>query len=434
MAKLPDPRVGFIVDGVSGTPYLAAVLHAGADGILLEIPLFKGVTDDHIGWFEDPSTIPDSLQFIDVHGSTSLSGFRSRNSSQNLSRGGGLGTIEVSYLAMTGVQQPDYSSLHGLSSEIVGLPTWLSPGVFTCETELDGAARLKATTFRVQSRPDVAIPGVPCVLLSPHWNTEHDYANGSHTMRETVRVETHFEVAGSWAQHLRLHRAIQDLIALAFWHPTGLVVQNALRIDDPITTMDGKEWGEEWKTAMAPLSGRRSKGSPDRPLPKGNRPLFYFDDIGAGGVAKWMSEYDVLGQAMWVLSASLFRGGGTVEVQLLQVGTALEALGREIALRSGRLVTGQFDKTFHFETALVEVGNDTDCSLAKILAGLQGIEDWAKAFNAAYKGVKHADNALPNPEEAYLRSEQGALLARIWLARHLGADRSQLESRMDALL
>ena len=133
---------------------------------------------------------------------------------------------------------------------------------------------------------------------------------------------------------------------------------------------------------------------------------------------------------MWVLSASLFRGGGTVEVQLLQVGTALEALGREVALRSGRLQVGKFDKTFHFETALVEVGNDTDCSLTKVLAGLPDIDAWAKAFNTAYKGVKHADKPLPDPKEAYFRADQGAWLARLWLARHLGTDRATLESRV----
>ncbi len=430
MPEPPAHRPGFVVDGVPDTPHLAAVLHAGPEGIQLEVPLLEGVTDDHIKWFKDPTTIPDHLQFIDMHGSTSLSGFRSRSSSRDLLRGTWLGTVEVSYFAMTGHRQPDYSEIHGLSSEIAGLPTWLEPDVFSDDTETDDAGRLQAATFRVESRPDVTVPGVAGLLLSPHWHTEHDYANGSHTMRETVRVETRFEEPLPWTEHLRVHRSIQDLIALAFWHPTNLVVHSALRVDDPATTLDGTEWGEQWQTAIAPHSGRRSKSSPVRPLTKNARPLFYFDDIGADGVATWMREYDALGQAMWVLSSSLFRGGGTVEVQLLQVGTALEALGREVALRSGRLEEGKFDKTFQFETALIEVGEDTDCSLDKVLAGLTDIEAWAKAFNTTYKGVKHADNALPNPNEAYLRGEQGALLARLWLARHLGADRSQLESRL----
>lgn len=430
MAKLSEHRAGFIVDGVPDTPHLAAVLHAGPDGVQLELPLLESVTDDHIKWFQDPTTIPDHLQFIDVHGSTSLSGFGSRNSSRDLVRGTWLGTVDVSYLVRTGQRQPDYSAIHGLSSEIAGLPIWLEPDVFSTATETDDGGRLQAATFRVESRPNVVIPGVDELLLSPHWHTEHDYANGSHTMHETVRIETRFDDPRAWTDHLRMHRSIQDLLALAFWHPTDLIVHSALRIDDPITTMDGTEWGEQWQPAIAPHTGRRSKSSPDRPLPKDARPLFYFDDIGADGLATWMREYEELGQAMWVLSSSLFRGGGTVEVQLLQVGTALEALGRVVALKSGRLVEGQRDASFQFQTALIEVGKDTDCSLDKILAGLPDIEAWAKAFNAAYKGVKHADNPLPDPTVAYLHGEQGALLARLWLARHLGADRAKLESRL----
>lgn len=431
MTKPPSRRAGFVIDGVPNTPHLAAVLHADPDGIRLEIPLLKGVTDDHMKWFEDPTAIPNTLWFVDTHGSTCLSGFGSRTLVRNLSRGTGLGTLDVSYFAMTGERRPNYSEINGLSSELVGLPKWLEPNVFSHETNTDESGRLQAATFRVQSRPKVTIPGATGLLLSPHWHTDHDYANRRHAMSETVRVDTRYEEPRSWSEHLRVHRAIQDLIALAFWHPVELVVHSAFRSDDPITTLDGAEWGEEWRTSIAPFSGRRSKGSPTRPLPKNARPLFYFNDIGADGVATWISEYKALGQAMWVLSSSLFRGGGTVEVQLLQVGTALEALGREIALRSGRLKEGTDDRSFHFQTALIEVGNDTDCSLDKVLDGLTDIKAWASAFNAAYKGVKHADNALPDPNEAHLRGEQGALLARLWLARHLGADRSRLESRLN---
>jgi hypothetical protein len=54
---------------------------------------------------------------------------------------------------------------------------------------------------------------------------------------------------------------------------------------------------------------------------------------------------------------------------------------------------------------------------------------WATAFNRAYLGVKHADNPQPNVDDAYNRAREGALLARLWLARHLGVDRVELESR-----
>jgi hypothetical protein len=55
--------------------------------------------------------------------------------------------------------------------------------------------------------------------------------------------------------------------------------------------------------------------------------------------------------------------------------------------------------------------------------------DWAAAFNKAYIGVKHADKPSPGGQDVYDRASEGVLLARLWLARHLGVQREVLENR-----
>lgn len=196
--------------------------------------------------------------------------------------------------------------------------------------------------------------------------------------------------------------------------------------------MDDTDHGATWRTAVVPAAGRGPKSSTLRPLATNRPPLFTFADIGIDGLERWFAEYEHLGQAMWVLAASLFRTGGTVEVQLLQVGTALEALGYELAVRSGQVIRGKSHRSTLVQ-ALTLVCTSTDCNIDQVLAGAT-VDEWAVEFNRAYKGVKHADNPLPDPNDARTRSEQGALLARLWLARNLGVDRAHLEARLSGVL
>jgi len=425
----PDVRIGFLADGDEATPHLAGMLRVEDGQTLIEIPLAEGATGPFAKWFRDWAA-PTSLIFQDGYGAASLSGLRARthaSSGHAVDRG----VLEVGQLVQCGVRAPDFSEVHGVRSEIAGLPRWMEPRVFRLETRTDNDGRIQGATFAVDVVPATAIPGVPGLLLSPSFRTSHEWADGMHSMRETTQVETRFANPRPWAEHIRLHRTLQDLVSLAFWQACDLAIQQAKRDDDPEVTLDDEDHDVQWRAAVVPSAGRGPNSSLLRPLATNRRPLFTFADIGATGVERWYREYGELGQAMWVLAASLFRSGSTIEVQLLQVGVALEALGYELAARSGRVTRGAKDNSFTFETALRTICDSTDCSLDRVLDG-DTAEQWATAFNAAYKGVKHADNPLPDPAEAHQRSEQGALLARLWLARHLGAKRDELEKRIPA--
>jgi hypothetical protein len=148
-------------------------------------------------------------------------------------------------------------------------------------------------------------------------------------------------------------------------------------------------------------------------LPANRLPLFAFRDIGVRGVSKWMSEYETLGRPMWTLAATVFQTGATVELRLLQVGAALEALGYRLA--------GSPTKPLNFIEYLHTIAENTAADLSNVYGTQPQVDSWALAFNAAYKGVKHADNPLPTPDVAAQMAQSGSLLARVWLAHHLAA-------------
>ena len=438
MKDLPGTHVGFIIDGDAETPYIAVQLTVTPDECLLEIPMREGVTDAYQAWFSsfwssnsDDAKIPESLVFTKLGLTCDLSALRQKHISNSMDDSQGTGILSVGRVVETGIDAPEsYKTINALRSELDGLPAWIRPGVFAMEVHPNEEGRVEGVTYTVESKPSISVPGYSELALHPHFNTTHEWSNGLHSMRETMQIGTQFVDPQDWTVHHKLHRAIQDLVSIAYWFPCNAVAVQALREDDAEKDMGGGSHGRAWRSVVVPDFGRRTVRTPIRVLPSNDRPLFDFTDIGADGLGKWLAEYDQLGQAMWVLASSLFRAGGTVEVQLLQVGTALEALGYEIAIRSGRLTMGVKDKTFQFQSALRMIADDTDCDLSKIIDGHADFAAWSTAFNDAYKGVKHADNELPEPNNSYKRALQGAWLARVWLARHLGMDKEKLEGRI----
>lgn len=424
--------VGYLIDGRDDTPHVVGMLTINHDKASLEVPLLSGQTDVYESeWFKD-STLPEELLFRNQEVSFSLTDIAFNQYNTALGGAHGTGILTIGRVVETGTRAPSYQSFHGLRSEIVGLSTWLAPRSFIDTFELTEQHRLRSATFTIEKKPNISVEGVEGLSLCPSFTISHSWSNGVHSMTERMTVETRFPDPGTWWEHAQHHRALQDLISLSYWWACDADVDAVLREDDPATSIADTSHGEEWRHAQVTGFGRRTVRDTPPDLPSKRRPLFTYDDIGAAGLAKWYADYQDLGQAMWVLSSSLFRHGGTVEVRLLQVGVALEALGYELAIRSGRLRKDKRDRSFTLVKALTTIAESVDCSLRKVLRDYPDIATWAAAFNKAYIGVKHADNALPTAQDSSDRAAEGALLARLWLARHLGMSREALEAREHA--
>lgn len=392
-------RIGFFYDQNESTPHVAAMLRTTAAAITLEIPLLRGVSDMFENWFQTPFAEVPSLVFRDIFGKESLNSLRYLTHDQTFPNGMGRGVLSVGQMVHCEATVSDYSEPKGVRSEIRGLPRWMRPKVFSSVYSQDEYSLISGVTFEVERAPSVTVSSVPTLRLAPHFSTSHRWSEGIHTMRETMQVETVFEAPGAWRDHVQIHRTMQDLVSLAFWQPCALTVVSACNDEDSGDSLllDSPPGSNRWREAMMPSAGRRV--SLGQSVDLGDSiPLFDYDDIGADGISKWFDEYSQLGQTMWVLAASLFRSGGIVEVQLLQVGTALEALGYELAAREQLLVRGS-KTTFSFEKALQLVCDSVGCSLERLLGGETTVA-WTKSFNRTYKGVKHADNPFPDPNDA----------------------------------
>jgi hypothetical protein len=141
MKELDGTYVGFILDGTDDTPDQAVMLTIGFDSIVIEMPLVDGATDVYEkAWFKD-RTIPEELVFKNQDESFSLLHLRLSHSSASIGRGYGVGRLEAGGLVVTGSRTPSYQNIHGLQSELAGLPAWIAPDVFSSEVVPDEDGR-----------------------------------------------------------------------------------------------------------------------------------------------------------------------------------------------------------------------------------------------------------------------------------------------------
>lgn len=420
MSELLGQYVGFIFDQTEETPHHTGVLEVRSDGIALEVPLLESVTDAHDAWFATQD-MPDELYFRNHQDAFYITGLQVKQRTINYPSGHGIGRATADRIVKTAGASTTFANLNGLRSELDGLPAWVGgdSGIeLSFESHPDNESWLRSVGFKGTEQQPRVVPGIAGLSFANHFKFTADRANQVYLMSHALNIETMFADPGDWNSHTRIHHAIQDLVSLAYWHPCNL---RAIDLHHQDETLSGRP---VWRPTFTPNFGRRAVGQSLPPLPGGARPLFAYEDIKASGLERWWNTYDKLRKAMQALSASLFRIGGTVEVQLLQVATALEHLGFFLASSTSQ-------QKANFEPTVQRIIDSTDCGPSlerKVLKGRTS-KQWAADFNKAYKGVKHADNQLPDGLTSYNCADEGAWLARLWLARFLNTDSTVLDQR-----
>ncbi len=296
-------RIGQLYDDVQDTPHVAAQLRRDSAGVHLELSLLADVTDYYADWFR-MRQLPSFLAFRDTSGPVALAGLRFERYNRSLASGLAGGTIRVGQ-AVIGADVADYSSLDGLRSEVAGMARWSGLSSVTEDRAHTEEGRLRSFVITAESQDAVAVSDDASVLLTPYFLIRPDDANGRTLIQEQILVETRARPAAPWDEHLRTHRALQDLLSLAYWHPCALRVTAAQRLDDPYRTMDDQDLGSRWLEAIVTRPGR-ARPEHDLELPAHAHPLFAFSDIGPRGVSQWLREYQTLGRPMWPLAALLF--------------------------------------------------------------------------------------------------------------------------------
>ncbi|MFE4463752.1 HEPN domain-containing protein [Oerskovia sp. NPDC056781] len=318
----------------------------------------------------------------------------------------------------TGAKHTDYSTIHGMSSIVDGLARWARRTPVTQEITFDGG-RVDGLTIRARNLEAICLGGPLGLELTTSYTHSPQPEGGVYAISTALEVRTRSLEAIDWGAHTSTHRMIQDLMCLVYGKPCLARLDAVMREDDQ--EIEPKDERRFWRDAYEPTFGRSARGTEG--ISDKDLPLFYLDDTDPDKLASWLTGQSLWSRPTWIGVTPLFHTDLPVESRLLQVAVALEALGAAIAKSRSEKPPTTFE-------GLLEVVFRAIGYAPTAIVGEASSKEWCTAFNKAYKGVKHADNPMTDPIEAYERSRQGLTLMRCWLAVELGVTREVLDANL----
>lgn len=393
--------------------------------IVLTLPIKRLDREDpYFRWFgrginfgDDPSRTkfsykpPSVLLFQDERGDVVLVGCQPVGMSSNLAVGAGR---IVPNFAVMGGQSLKYERINGLRAEIPGLAQWtrIKSVQTTPTTDKDG--RVQRVDVKLDSPPAIRLSRSMNLTLLPSWRTSYPDKVGTFAAHDVVQLQTEKRRVTSWEEHLDGHLGLRDLLVVSAWHPFGFSRLWAHRDDDPETVLSGDLIGPRWAEAIT----YRLRQHVD--WVKDPRFLFTFDDVGTAGVHRWLKLRRQYIRAIQPLIAIADRKDAFWETRMVQSGIALEALGYQLAVDSGRNPS----KKVTYKTALDHLLDDL------VYNPISDVEDWKGRSTACYMGVKHADRSLPDSLVLANTLRENLLLLRLWIAGRLGVGSATLQARL----
>lgn len=362
-----------------------------------------------------PKHAPSRLMFSDSHGTVLLLGCWARGYHTSIG-GPGSGHVWASFAVLDVRKKIDFENVNGLRTEISGLREWL--GVSSWKSHEDYKTRI----IELKSQfPDTlaagAYGGFEVAFLPARNLTKANDDPDKQVIHDLVWCQTRSSIPVGWEQHLTVHRAIRDLLVLSRWNGESVVFRYAMRSDDPLTTMDGQNHGEQWRTVVVADDAKAT--------PPGDRRqhLIRYGELGTTGLLKWMALREEFGRALDPVISSIDLKSATPHTLLAHTGPGLEALGYLLFVRDGK--SSKQANNMRLRARLERLLADVADSLP-----FDG-PTWADELTRDYNGLKHANRAAPDDIDVINSWLRSVLVIRAWIALELGVSADEIKSRLN---
>lgn len=425
MAELSATRIGFLVDGDPNTDLMSALYEFDKTGVRLHIP-FLSNEDSRSRWWshgtlhmDDPDRTkytykpPSELNYFDSKGSVGLLGCASGGATTEMVTGVGRGTIRARYALERARGAANFLKLNGLRSEIDGLSHWLSYSAHNTSVKMpkDGGPVEITTTMGAVDDLALARPlnlkAIASGTAPGGWSPEVTY-------RSRIFIETYSKTSKEWQDHLSLHFAVRNLVRVAAWRPINFQSHQAANLKE---TLDSKgKTHNEWREVRTATTGIA-----EGVWKTNDRFLFYFSDVGTKGIARWLKLGAMYERGIAPLVRLLDLEGATVDAVVSQLGIALEAVGYQALIESGKTPAAANS---------TQVAKRIDHLLGEVSETLSFTHtSFGQDFADSYNSVKHANRAVVAPDVKLMHFHQGVELLRVWIALRLGVTSATLKSR-----
>lgn len=326
-------RTGHLVDAACAEIEGAVHVEFDERGAIVT---WSRVIDDHARFIEafhnaGSVEVPPILQFVDHQGHLTLAECREVGSSLSLN-GVGSQRIRALLVVHSGGPAFAYDDVNIMQSEVDGLAEWSGVTSVTRTLQFEEGKGLTGATVKAASVPDVVLGGELQATLTAGFSIPGKSSGNVHTVTDILHLRTESPKPIGWREHQVRHRMMQDLMYLVYGRPCRMTAKWVAHEDDHFA---GREEGSVQRKIYVPSFGQ---GSADVDLldRDKHRPLFRHAVVDPSALERWRDDFDHWSRPTWIAVGMLFQSGMTIEVLVLQIGVALEALGYAIWDRAGR--------------------------------------------------------------------------------------------------
>ena len=430
-----EPRLGWLIDGNPKTPETAVMLRDTGAAIELRIPLQGMLREDgpYARWWssltihaDDPEqtkysyTPPRVMLFHDDCGVVALVGCRAGGTRQTLDAG--YGVIVANY-AVLGGRSLKYDKINGMRSDLPAMASWTGITSLIVKANNDAEGLLESVQVELKRLSPVSISRTLNLAIHPLWEARQPHA--AFSARERIMLGTMVKDARSWEDHLMVHGAVWDLVSIAAWRPFTVARLEVCRGDDLVRTSRGTT--ERWSQVVTHRLPQYSDDN-SRKLSF----LFWYDNIGARGVKRWLHLREEYTDAFDPFLSILRSDEPWSDANVVQIGIVLEKLGYLIDIKKNEGDHLNGHNQLSFMEALQVILNDMpvtpfvgdDESENEVHENESSVDDtsdvWKRNIRAAYMGLKHADRTMPDSLDLINALRKSILVVRFWIAHQLG--------------
>lgn len=393
------------------------------------------VFDDDPERTEYQYEVPGNMYFIDNHGMVLLigcrdSGFKKKFISVFQSLGGILQKISVE-AAVFSSRAYNTNSFNGYRTEIENLSQWFQMNTIktrpVCE-EVDGAYRVKSVETKASSAGEILIDESRGLKFKSDFTVVPNSSSTkvvyeSHDVLESYRDETIPFIKG-----MKEHDAIRDLLMISSWS-VHQFVSIAVSRDNDRGDFDAIAWrnviSERWKTTKnIDIDNKKF--------------IFTYNDIESDGVRKWLEISEKYPRALNPILSTIRWDSGTVENELFNLCSGVEALGRYIA-RDYPEKSFEDGGRAYLQDALQNIINQIPKGILPYVkkgeGGREGkvvyfLPEWADKINNSYNSVKHYGDEEINYDDVLESIEKLKIIIISWVGTQLGAKPKTLRNRL----
>lgn len=375
--------------------------------------------------------VPNNMYFIDDRGPVLLADCRISGGRERMfSLGGVLQKVSVG-AAIFSSRAYNTNSFNGYRTEIENLSQWFE--MSTIKTlpeyeEVNGSYRVKSVETKAVAADEILIDDSRGLKFKSNFTVVPNSSSTKVIYESHDFLESYRDEIIPFIEGMKEHDAIRDLLMISSWS-VHQFVSIAVSRDNDRGNLGAIAWrnviSERWETT--------------KNIDIDNKDfIFTYNDIESDGVRKWLEISEKYPRALNPILTTIRWDTGTVENELFNLCSGVEALGRYIA-RDDPEKSFEDGGRAYLQDALQNIINQIPKGILPYVkkgeGGREGkvvyfLPEWADKINNSYNSVKHYGDEEINYDDVLESIEKLKIIIISWVGVQLGANTTILRNRL----